>query len=199
MTYHTGQVVPLDYTRKPFSGPCDPAWFVMVTKRQRVGMVAAAAWMERNGAEEAWFPQQTEYRQTRRGHRMVKEPYDRAIVPGIVFVWTEVQPQWDVLLERKAIRPLQIGTRPVAVTEAVMAQMASVPSRIEEMRNAILAAERAEREARKPVVGGMASVVTGLFNGKTALVLELRRDEVLVDIDGVKVWVGSGDVERRAK
>lgn len=193
-----GDRVPLDYPRRPFSGECEPAWFVMTTLRQRRGMVASAAWLVKAGATDAWFPETHERRQVKRGNRLFREIYDRPIVPGLVFVLSGLWPQWDVIAERKSIRPLKIGERPVAVTESVMAQMESVPQRIDDLRRVAAEAERLEREARMPKIGDTARIVTGLLSGQVALVEEIRRGEVLVCIGGAKVWMQAAAVERSA-
>lgn len=182
-----GDSVPFDYPRRPFTGSCDPAWWVMTTGRMRQDMVGAAAWLRRVGADEAWFPEEEVRRTTKRGNVLVREKYARPIVPGVVFVLSASWPQWDVIAERKRIRPLKIGDKPVAVTEHVMAKMENVPQRIEDLRKSVAAAEKAEREARIPKVGDAVS-----FFGNRALVEDIGPQGFLVTWGGKKVWLPEG-------
>lgn len=192
-----GDVLPLDGTRKPFGAPCDAAWFVVTTLRQRRGMVAAAAWLTKVGALDAWFPEDSGKRVVRRGHRKVREEYERPVVPGIVFMLADAWPQWDVLAQRH-IRPMKIGEKPVAVTEAIMAQMVRVPNRIAELRAAVEAAERAEREARAPRPGRDAVFVSGPFTGRVVHVKAVTGGWALVVVDGLKIRASVTGLEHRA-
>lgn len=192
-----GDTVPLSYTRATFTREIAPTWFVLVSGRLRRDMLAAAAWLVRQGAPEAWFPEETRRRQFRRGNRMFREAIEVPIVPGIVFLLADRQPQWDILAGRR-IRPMLIGDRPAAVSEAVLAEMRVVPRRIAELKDA---AERARREAamaKIPRPGDEAEIMVGPFAGRVVRVGEVEGGEAVVLLDGLRLRAGLGALERRA-
>lgn len=186
-----GDTIPASTVRQPFSGEITPAWYIANTGRQRRDMVAAQAWLKKSGASETWFPESIMLRQTKRGFRVFSEKVRVPTVPGLVFILTDLEPQWDVIAERKRIRPMQIGDRPVAVTEAVMARMADVPKRIVELQQAVAAAERAAREARTPKRGDEVE-----FFGTVALVEDIGPQGFLVTMNGKRIWLPPGTEKR---
>lgn len=187
-----GDVLPPSTARQPFAGAITPAWYIANTGRQRRDMVAAQAWLKKVGVTETWFPETMLLKQVRRGFRVFSETIPAPVVPGLVFILADLAPQWDVIAERRRIRPMQIGDRPVAVTEAVMARMADVPKRIVELQNAVAAAERAAREARTPRMGDEVE-----FFGTVALVEEIGPQGFLVTMNGKRVWLPPGTEKKR--
>jgi transcription antitermination factor NusG len=184
-----GDTLPWTPPRKPL-GPAAvaPAWYVVTAGRQRQQMVAARAWLTINGAQDAWFPEHTEHH-FRRGKRAIVE---RPQVPGIVFVRLDLEPQWDVMQERRGLRPLKIGDAPVCVTDAVMARMAEIPGRIAQLI-----------EAARLKVGDHADIAEGLLHGVVrgvVTVLEIRRDGVRVRLPtGAEVWLPAAQLRKVGK
>lgn len=185
-----GDAIPQAAIRAPFYGPVEPAWYVMQCDRTRGGMIAAREWLVKMGADDAWFPEEQARRQIKRAGKLFREMYQRPVVPGIVFVLTALQPQWDVIAERRRIKPLMIAGTPVAVTPNVLACMAQVPQRIDAMR-------KAEIEAKMLRVGDSAKFTAGVFEGRIVQVETIRGNEALVLIEGVKVWANTHGLERR--
>jgi transcription antitermination factor NusG len=77
-------------------------------------------------------------------------------------------PRWHVLFERSCGRLLGVvgyHERPLAITDAVMAQMRQVPGRIELLRQQEEAREKAARLARIPRVGEKAKITQGPLAG----------------------------------
>jgi hypothetical protein len=192
-----GDVVDVGTTRRPFGAECDPAWYILTVGRTRTDMVVACAWLERNGATEAWFPEETARRNRRVGPRTVREIYSKAIVPGLVFMQADLLPIWDVLLTRNRIRPMQIGERPVIVSEAVMAQMVDVPTRIANLRAAVLNAETAARDAKAPVAGSDAVFISGPFEGLSVHVQSVSGGMACVMVDNVRINADVAGLERK--
>jgi hypothetical protein len=193
--YHNlsiGDTIPASRARQPFSGPITPAWYIANTGRQRRDMAAAQAWLKLCGATETWYPETSTMKKVRRGFRVFSELVWSPVIPGLVFVLTDLEPMWDVIAERKRIRPMKIGDRPVAVTESVMARMADVPKRIVELQQAVAAAERAAREARTPKRGDEVE-----FFGAVALVEGVTSAGFLVTIGGKKVILPLDTEKRR--
>lgn len=196
--WEIGQTVPLTHDRRPFGAQTAATWYVLTTGRQRRDMVAAQAWLTRAGATDAWFPEEQFRRCVKRNRTKVWEDFERAIVPGIVFMLADRAPQWDVLADRKRIRPLKVGENPVCVTEAIMSKMQRVPTRIEELRRAAEAAERAAREAKAPRAGESARFVSGPFAGKVVRVDSISGGCAVVMIDSMKVRAEVSGLERTA-
>lgn len=194
---HIGDVIPLDGGRKPFGEPCKPSWFVLTTGRQRRDMAAAKAWLERHGASECWFPVEERRVNRKRGYRLFREVVQIPNVPGIVFMLTDVMPQWDVLAERKRIRPLKIGEMPVIVSDSVMAEMETVPMRIEALRQEAEAKRHADFLANMPVAGSDAEFVVGPFKGHIVPVSSVAGAEAVVLIGGMKVTSNVATLKRR--
>lgn len=186
-----GDVVPLTW-RRPFTGECEPAWWVLVTGRQHRAMDAASDWLRRY-CDDAWYPVAARFEEVERNGRKQRIRTERPIIPGLVFALTGQWPQWDVLSEQRGIRPMLIGIRPVVITDAVMAQMAQVPQRIEDLRRAVAESERAEREARIPKVGDEVD-----FFGTVAVVEEIGAAGFRITMNGMKTWLPPG-TEKRAK
>ena len=191
-----GDVVPRDHARRPFGAACDPAWYILTAPRTRVGMVGDCAWLCRTGADEAWFPEEPVWRMVRRGPRTFREQTSRPIVAGIVFMRASSLPQWDVLADRKRIRPLMIGDMPVAVTEAVMAQMEQVPQRIADLRDAVETLRLAEAEANRPRPGEDAVFTAGPFAGIVVQVHSIDGDTAVLMIGGGRVTADVAGLRR---
>lgn len=182
-----GDVVPLEGFRKPFGGDCIPAWYILTTGRMRRDMVAASAWLTANGATECWFPEDVERRQIKRGCRMFREKVHIPVVPGIVFMLTDKLPAWDVIADRKRIRPLQIAERPVIVSERVLSEMESVPERIGNLRAVMRAEAEARRLASLVRIGDRAEFVSGPFRGFTARVEAINGTDAVVVLDSLSL------------
>lgn len=185
--FEIGDVVPMDGRRKPFGELCSAAWFIVICGRQRREMVAAAAWLGANGAEECWFPEDVVRKNVRRGKRVFREQVRIPIVPGVIFMLTESAPNWDVIEDLKRYRPLRLGERAVVVREEEMAAMEEVPDRVAQLREAVIEAERQKWEASMPRAGEPAIFTDGPLKGMCAHVERIAGSEVIVLVGGAKV------------
>lgn len=191
-----GDVVPLDYPRRPFGTACDPSWFVLTTDRQQKGMEFAKRWLLANGADDAWFPEELIRKARKRGKGSVRQVTYRPLVPGVVFMLTSRLPQWDILLDRRRIRPLQIADRPVVISEHAIAEMVHVPERITEMQNVARQREIAARLERMPKVGQAAQITDGPLAGLVVSVEAIGQEGAVVVHKMGRVHVAAHNLER---
>jgi transcription antitermination factor NusG len=175
-----------------------PEWYILRTVPQREA--AAKARLEKLGVLAAWFPTVTVTR--RKPRALVMEERQRRVAPGYLFTrWGHV-PQWHRLKERTSgwvSSVVCVCDRPWSISEAVIAKMALVPHRIEEMRQAeemrLMAEERqriADRLAMRPEPGHPARLLDGPLAGTVVAVLTIRAGVVTWEAEGFK---GTAKVE----
>lgn len=166
------------------------AWFILRTIPQREA--AAKARLERLGVLEAWYPTVTVTR--RRPRAAVMEERQRRVAPGYLFSRWGHEPRWHRVRDATngwVASVVSVLDRPWSISEAVIAKMALVPHRIEEMRQAeesrILAEERqriADRLANRPEPGQPARLLEGPLAGTVVAVLDVREGIVMWRADG---------------
>ena len=156
MTYHVGQVVPLDHPRRPVQiGEAGIAWYGFQTPPQKEA--SAKAWLDHRGVE-AWYPSEIRHRRIPKGKRKFAE-YEARLVPRYIFARFTGRPQWDVLQGCKWLsRVIGVNGHPLPVTDEIMGQMAQVPERLEIIRR---------REAEKRIIrqGDHVEVIDGAMRG----------------------------------
>ena len=177
--YARGDVVPLDFARRPFDEPVPPERFIFTVPPRNEE--SARCWVQRVGAPDAWYPTKKDFRILPRGHRR-KVPYQRRVAPGYVFVLIDRRPVWDVLFQHAMGRLsgviCQSGV-PLALTHDDMVRMDQVPLRLQAMRRERLEWERQDRlENRPAVAGGCARICEGLMAGRVVAVESIRNDMV---------------------
>lgn len=159
-----GEAVPVA-PRPDLLGPilAVPQWFILVTPPQKERK--ARRWLERIGIQpdDIWFPVTREWVPAS-GARL---KYEREVLlaPRYVFARFDRDPDWPRLF---AAAPMGCvrgvvsrGEVPYAVPLRVMAQMATMPGRVAELR----AAEEAAIEARRPRAGDVARLTQGPLAG----------------------------------
>jgi transcription antitermination factor NusG len=167
-----------------------PEWFILRTTPQREA--SAKARLEKLGVLEAWFPTVTVTR--RKPRAIVMEERQKRVAPGYLFTrWGHV-PQWHLVKDRTSgwvSSVVCVCDRPWSISEAVIAKMALVPHRIEEMRRAeeqrLMAEERqriADRMALRPEAGQAAKLLDGPLAGTVVAVLSVKA--------GVATWEAEG-------
>lgn len=175
-----------------------PEWYILRTVPQREA--AAKARLEKLGVLETWYPTVTVTR--RKPRALVMEERQRRIAPGYLFTQWGHDPQWH------RVKPLTNGwvssvvcvfDRPWSISEAVIAKMALVPHRIEEMRQAeekrLMAEERqriADQMALRPQPGQQAKLLEGPLAGTVVAVLAVRAGVVTWEAEGFR---GTAKVE----
>ncbi|MGZ9812628.1 transcription termination/antitermination NusG family protein [Pseudoroseicyclus sp. H15] len=181
MSYHMGQVLPIEDARQPLGESTAAQWFILTTPPQRER--AASAWLLRLGLADVWFPTEEAWSIRSRGPRR-KVRYERLIAPRYVFALFDRQPIWDVLFDRALDRISGVvghDGQPCAIPYREMAKMKAVPQRLEALRRMELDRERAERLARAPVAGEPAAICAGPLAGKVVDVSRIDR--------GIASWI----------
>ncbi|MGC4232867.1 MAG: transcription termination/antitermination NusG family protein [Niabella sp.] len=144
--YYIGQVIQHDPGRGIEGELMDaPIWFAFVTPPQKE--TAAKVWLERRGVE-CWFPTEQRWRRVPRG-KVSRVAYDARVVPRYVFARFHGYPQWDVLRQSRWISGvIGRGDMPIPITDKTLSEMATVPGRLQYLRDqaAAAAAERRRRE-----------------------------------------------------
>lgn len=162
--------------------------------------IAALARLARLGYSGGWFPQKQVnalsgakkrvLRQAkRRGAVSQPKPAKKQVpwIPGYVFVPCEVE------IERVRSHPesklwmaaLVVNGSTVSISDDDMCSMREIPDRLKARLEEFEAQIRAEREARRPVVGGKAVVVDGAFAGHDGCVKSIEPAGVKIDVGGL--------------
>ncbi|RDD69223.1 transcription termination/antitermination protein NusG [Paracoccus versutus] len=156
MTYQIGQVIPLEYERKPVQmGSTAVAWYGFQTPPQKEA--SAKAWLVHRGVE-AWYPSEIRHRRIPKGKRKFAE-YEARLVPRYIFARFTGHPQWGVLQGCKWLsRVIGVNGNPLPVSDETMALMAQVPERLEVIR---------QREAEKRIIrrGDRVEIIDGAMQG----------------------------------
>ncbi len=193
-----GETVAYEPKRRPLSTEPldDPEWFILTTPPQRE--VAARAWLERIGVAETWFPTEEAWKSVRGQSKQVA--YQRRIVPGYIFALFDREPVWDVMFEQgrgKISGVVGVYERPYAVPMKVMQAMKLVPERIERIRQAETAREKAIRLARLPAVGQRATLTIGPLAGRIVQVERIDRGIAAFIMEGVRGTAAIEALERQ--
>lgn len=163
-----------------------PQWFILRTVSQREK--AAGVKLEAFGVLETWYPAEEAWRIQRNAKRDRKE-YEKLIAPGYLFALFGHEPLWHRLWD--VTRGLVIGVvgiddRPYAVPEEVLSRMRLMPKRIQLLREAETAKEKAERLARQPAAGQRARLTEGPLAGMIVDVGRIDRGIAAFLLDGIK-------------
>lgn len=159
--YQTGQFYPLERSVGVFEkdAPDLGGWFALRSRPNQMG--SAVAFLLKNGVE-AWFPTKRIYQRHRfrTGQRIIR---DVPLAPGYVFAKFPGMPFWDRLFDAypgKLYLGGVVGLDgvPKVIHEREMAEMAQLPTRLEEARTA-------QADARRVRQGDRATVVSGPFAG----------------------------------
>lgn len=180
--YQIGQVYPLEGTgilgdTLVHRGVPTPAWFIFRTPPMKER--AAEAWLERQGALEAWHPTVTDWVPAKGANpRRRKIPRERRVAPGYLFAFFDREPRWHILFEAARGRVSKVVSwpdgRPMALSDGVIAEMRIVPRRIQSLHDKHEADRLAEMLAKQPVVGEAAEVTSGPLSGLTVAVTEIH-------------------------
>jgi transcription antitermination factor NusG len=150
-SFRIGDTFPIAARQAIISGPpLPPCWYALLTMPQ--GEAKAQAWLLANGVE-SWYPTETAWRINR--HRKRKELYQRRIAPGYLFARFEHHPNWPAIrYSRHALRVISINGDPAPITDETMADMQSIPTRLEEMKRSATAARTIHPQDRATIRDG---------------------------------------------
>ena len=174
-----------------------PEWYILRTAPQREA--AAKARLEKLGVLEAWYPTVTVTR--RKPRAVVVEKRERRVAPGYLFSQWGHDPRWHRVKDLTngwVSSVVCVCDRPWSVDEAVIAKMALVPHRIEEMRKTEERRRIAERLARRPEPGQPARLLDGPLAGTVVAVLAIRADVATWETDGFRGTTNVEAMERVA-
>lgn len=191
MTY-IGQVEPWEPAPGILGLPLEtPRWHVLTAMSQHEGK--AAAKLSRLGIEETWFPTETAWRPAR--GKKQREPYERLIAPGYLFVLASHELLWFRLFDmmRGLITGVVGNEAPRVIPEETIAKMRLVPKRIEILREQETAREKAARLARLPQPGHAARLTVGPFAGRLVQVERIDRGIAAFLLEGIP---GTAQVEK---
>lgn len=173
MTYRIGDVLPLEGTGiwggplRDDAGAETVAWFIFRTPPMKE--IAAEAWLTRQGVIEAWHPVITDWVPAKGANpRRRKIPITRRVAPGYVFACVDREIRWHVLFEAargRVAKVVTLGGLPLAIPDAVIAQMQHVPRRVEALHKHAEEARLAEMLAKQPKPGETARVMAGALAG----------------------------------
>lgn len=181
------------------------AWYIIEctsTKEQ-----AACDILERMGYDETFFPRRKMNVRPRgkmaRASRKGPVWEYRAWVYGYVFVCchpADIEPyKINTVHEHRdkiRLRVVAPGGVPYQITDEDMARMKDVPARVQNLIQDAKAKERAEWEAKRPVVGVRAIITGGSFSGQFGTVMDVTDGMVKIDLGLVPVKVPEQMAER---
>lgn len=182
MTYHIGQIVPLDYPDRAFTDELlTPApW--MIFRVPSGGEVTFRAWLSDSHpgqVSEIWWPVQRDWIKGRDGRKV---PKVRAAIPGYVFVKLLFEPVMHVLFERlgpKCLGVVMRGDRYLTFGEDTLLEMQDFGDRAQE---AVNEAARTEAERYPPKVGSKGRVLAGPLKGLELVVMEVHPAHVILSL-----------------
>lgn len=137
-----GDAIPAPTARGIWHHDWEPSWFIFTVPPR--GELSASAWLARNGVSESWYPSETAFKRNRFKPNQ-RIPYERPVAPGYLFAVLPILPHWDVLFARSRGKLLKVVSdhgEPVPIPEAVIADMAQVPTRLASIREAEAARRR---------------------------------------------------------
>jgi transcription antitermination factor NusG len=108
-------------------------------------------------------------------------------IPGYIFVPHKVE------IHRVKSHPearlwmaaLVINGKAVTISDDDMCKMRDIPDTLKARLEQIEEQIRKEREAKRPVLGGLATIVDGVMAGQRGTVIGLQRGEVKIDTGGI--------------
>lgn len=152
-------------------------WHILMTLSGEEAQ--AGRWLTDNGdCSETFYPVDVRWRPNPITKR--KLPYSVAAVPGYLFGTWHGDPDYSGIKRncRHIIGWMQVGERPVVLTDRALMQMQQVPAALEARRSAI---ERAKEEARTFRVGDTAEIEEGPLAGWTVTVMEVHGGIIVFD------------------
>lgn len=163
-----GDAVPWSPRREPLGAPLlEPQWLIVrewagaTGKVREVMDLPAARALARFGVdpEHIWTPSET----VMVGRGADRHKRLRLLLPGYLFALFDREPRWDVIRARsRHIRGVvSVGETPYVVPPRALSQMAQMPSRIRELRDA----EFARLDALRPRAGDTARITKGPLAG----------------------------------
>lgn len=112
--------------------PASPRWFALLTMPQ--GEAKAQAWLAVHNVE-SWYPTETAWRIIPRSKR--KQKYLKRIAPGYLFARFEAEPNWPAIRHsRHKLRVVSCNGSPAPISDATMAEMQTIPTRLAEIKQA---------------------------------------------------------------
>lgn len=164
MTYHIGQILPLEYTRGMLGAKMvEPVWHAIVVPPMKEN--ATVEMLKAKGVF-AFYPKR-ESVHFRRGKKIVRNFPE---ITRIVYAKFEHDPQWDVMKARKWITGVfSVGDKPIAIPSEIIRRLQGLPGRAEALR-------QAREELQRIVIGDTAKLTEGALAGHFVQVSDVSPD-----------------------
>lgn len=185
-----GDPWPFESSRGIVGGPCEPAWYALITRPQKERETRHRL---QNAGCVVRYPTIDKTRHINGQKRLYTVP----IIPRIIYANFKYQPQWDVMKDRRIIVGVfSEGETPLVLSDEKVAEVMGLPE-------TIIRLEDERIESITPKVGGKAQIMDGPFMGFYVDVTKVQAGRVWYEFafgpGRIKGESGIGSVQRVAE